>query len=263
MSGKLVALAEEQGIEKSLGIPGRRIATGTDMDVFDQGGMRDGLNFMAKASEQAGSNGFFGKDGYGFAMINGAGNDSTAGTLIIGRVKLAGIVRTATSGEPAVKLYQLPPAKMRRRLFDGNLAEALRLAPTIAGQNFPAAKDEDGARFVGKIKGGKNAAGFGDVRLGDDIAAYGSEPRLGRQAIGGNVIIGIIMVNKLVTESGSGETRTKRETRPNPAKMIPAMTAMAAGNRGIGGGLKLSGLDNWLLIILELITNYETRMANE
>ena len=180
MSGKFVAFAEEQGTEKGLGITGGRIAAGTDMNIFDQGGMRDGLNFMAEASEQAGGNGFFGKDGYGFAMIDGAGNDGTAGTLIIGRVKLAGIVRAATTGDPAVKLYQLSPAKVRRRLFDGNLAEAPRLTPTVAGQNFSAAKGKDGMRLVGKIKGCKGPAGFGDVGLSDDIPAYGSEPRLSR-----------------------------------------------------------------------------------
>lgn len=208
-----MAFAEEQGIEKGLGIPGRGIAAGTDINVFDQGGMRDGLNFMAKTSEQAGSDGFFGKDGYGLAMIDGAGNDSTAGALIIGRVKLTGIVRAATPSEPAVKLYQLSPAKVRRRLFDGNLAEAPRLTPTVVSQNFTAAKDKDGTRLVGKIKGGKGPAGFGDVRLGDDIPAYGSEPRLGRQAAGNDVIIGIIVINKLVTQSGSSGKSNKNQQR--------------------------------------------------
>jgi len=169
------------------------------MDVFDQGDMRDGLDFMAEVSEQAGSDWFLAEDSNGLAVINGAGNYCTVGVLVIGRVKLAGIVRAAASSEPAVDLYQLSLTQVRRRLFDGNLAEALCLAPTVVGQDFPAAQDKNGTRFVGKIEGGKGPAGFGDVGLSDDIPAYGSEPRLGWAATCNDVIVGIIMINEFVT----------------------------------------------------------------
>lgn len=58
-----------------------------------------------------------------------------------------------------------------------------------------------------------------------------------------------MIVPEMTTQKNRTETKTKREIKPNLARMIPAMTAMAVGNRGVGGGLKLSGLDNLLLIM--------------
>jgi len=219
MSGNLAALTEEQGTEKGLGIPGGGITAGIDMNVFNQGRSGNGLNFMAEASERAGSDGFLGNDGNSLAMIDGAGNYSTVGVLVIGRVKLAGIVRAAASGEPAVKLYQLSLTQVRHRLFDGNLTEAFYFLPTVVCQHFTAAKDKNGTWFVGKIEGSKGPAGFGDIGLGDDTAAYGSEPRLGLVAMCNDVIIGIIVINKFVTQSGStgktNENQHRDQTTPD------------------------------------------------